>query len=34
MMEWLGEKFDPDYFNLDEINQNLKKKDYGCLWLE
>jgi hypothetical protein len=26
MIEWLGEKFDPDYFDIDEINQNLKQK--------
>lgn len=34
MVEWIGEKFDPDYFDIEEINQNLKQKDYGCLWIE
>ena len=34
MMEWLGGKFDPAYFNLDEINKMLQKKDFGCIWLE
>ena len=34
MMEWLDEKFDPDYFNINEINHDLKQKDYGCLWIE
>ena len=34
MMEWLGGEFDPDFFDLNQINQQLKKKDYGCLWIE
>lgn len=33
LKKWLGGKFDPEYFNKEEINQNLKKKDYGCVWL-
>jgi len=32
-MDWLGGKFDPDYFNLKEINKQLKEKDFGCIWL-
>ncbi len=32
-LEWLGNKFDPKYFSLDEINKKLKKKDFGCIWL-
>lgn len=32
-IEWLGYKFDPEYFNKDEINRKLKQKDFGCLWL-
>ena len=34
MMEWLGGNFDPEYFDIDEINNNLRQKDYGCLWIE
>jgi hypothetical protein len=32
-MTWLGEKFDPEYFNLTETNKLLKQKDFGCVWL-
>lgn len=32
-IEWLGEKFDPEYFNKDEVNELLRKKDYGCIEL-
>lgn len=32
-IEWLGDNFDPEYFNLDEINELLKEKDYGCITL-
>ena len=32
-IEWLGGKFDPEYFNKEEINKKLKKKDFGCIWL-
>lgn len=28
--EWLGGDFDPEYFNLDEINERLKDKNFGC----
>jgi len=31
IMEWLGGEFDPDYFNLEEINEMLKEKDFGCI---
>lgn len=34
MMEWLGGEFDPDFFDINQINQQLKQKDYGCLWIE
>ncbi|MEW6087250.1 MAG: plasmid pRiA4b ORF-3 family protein [bacterium] len=34
MMEWLGDEFDPEYFNLDEINKLLKRRDYGCIELD
>ena len=33
MMEWLGGDFDPDYFDIQEINGLLKEEDYGCIWL-
>ena len=33
MIEWLGEGFDPDYFDIEEINEMLKEEDYGCIWL-
>lgn len=33
IMTWLGGKFDPEYFNMTEINKSLKKKDFGCIWL-
>jgi preprotein translocase subunit Sss1 len=28
-IEWLGEKFDPEYFNIDKVNKLLRKKGYG-----
>ncbi len=30
-IEWLGNDFNPEYFNKDEVNELLKEKDYGCL---
>lgn len=32
-LEWLGGNFDPEYFDMDDINERLKKKDFGCIWL-
>jgi hypothetical protein len=32
-IEWLGGEFDPEYFNMDEINAMLNMKDFGCIWL-
>lgn len=32
-IEWLGGNFDPGYFDKDEINKLLKKKDFGCIWM-
>ncbi len=29
-MDWLGGEFDPGYFDMDEINESLRKEDYGC----
>jgi len=31
MMEWLGGDFDPEKFDIKEINKLLRKKDYGCI---
>lgn len=28
--EWLGDEFDPKYFNKNEINEMLKSENYGC----
>jgi hypothetical protein len=30
-IEWLGEDFDPEYFDIEEINERLKEDDYGCI---
>lgn len=32
-ISWLGEVFDPEYFDKNEINKRLKEKDFGCIWL-
>ncbi len=32
-VEWLGEEFDPKYFDKNEINEMLKTKDFGCFEL-
>ncbi len=29
--EWLPEDFDPEYFDMDDINKALQMKDYGCI---
>ena len=31
MMEWIGGGFDTEYFDIEEINEMLKEKDYGCI---
>src|SRR5208337_4543131 len=33
MIDWLGGEYDPEEFNIDEINEMLKEKDYGCIEL-
>ena len=33
-MEWCGEEFDPEYFNIQEINELLSQRNYGCIWIE
>jgi len=30
-IEWLGENFDPEYFDMDEVNSMLKGKNFGCM---
>jgi hypothetical protein len=27
--EWIGEHYDPEYFDLDEINEMLKEDNFG-----
>lgn len=34
MIEWLGDGFDPEYFDKDDINDLLKERDYGCITLD
>jgi hypothetical protein len=29
LLEWVG-NYDPEYFNIEQINEFLKEKDYGC----
>ncbi len=31
--EWIGEDFDPEYFDMDEVNELLKEEDFGCVEL-
>ncbi len=33
MMEWLGGGFDPEEFDIEEINESLQDEDYGCVVL-
>lgn len=30
-IDWLGDDFDPEYFDKDEVNDLLKKKQFGCI---
>jgi hypothetical protein len=30
-LEWLGDDFDPKYFNKKEINEALQTTNFGCL---
>lgn len=34
MIEWLPDNYNPDGFYLNEINNLLKQKDFGCITLE
>lgn len=31
MIEWLGDEYDPEEFEIEEINEMLKEKGYGCI---
>jgi len=31
MIEWLGDDFDPEYIDIEEINEMLKEPDFGCI---
>ena len=31
MIEWLGDGFDPEEFDIVKINELLHEKDYGCI---
>jgi hypothetical protein len=33
MIEWLGDGFNPEEFDISTINELLHKKDYGCIEL-
>ncbi|KUG23070.1 hypothetical protein ASZ90_007147 [hydrocarbon metagenome] len=33
MMEWLGDYFAPEEFNIDEVNEFLSEKNFGCIEL-
>ena len=33
LMEWLGDYFAPEEFNLDEVNESLREKNFGCIEL-
>jgi len=28
--EWMGGEFDPEYFNITEVNELLQEENYGC----
>lgn len=30
-LDWIGEDFDPEYFDKDEVNELLQEQDYGCI---
>ncbi len=30
MNDWLGDSFDPEYFDLNRINELLQQKNFGC----
>lgn len=34
LTEWLGRKYDPAKFDLNKVNKQLQKKDFGCEWID
>ena len=30
MMDWLGDDFDPEYLDFEEINELLQQENFGC----
>ncbi|MBN7809542.1 plasmid pRiA4b ORF-3 family protein [Algoriphagus sp. H41] len=30
---WLGRSYHPEKFDLNKVNKQLQKKDYGCEWI-
>ncbi len=34
IIEWAGTDFDPEYFDIDLINDLLQEEDYGCISLD
>lgn len=34
MRQWIGKKFDPEYFDMEAVNKLLRRKNYGCISLE
>lgn len=34
MKVWVGENFNPEDFNLNEVNEALKEDDFGCITLD
>ena len=31
-LQWLGGSFDPEHFSLNEVNELLGQRNYGCPW--
>lgn len=29
-LEWIGDEFDPEYFDLEDVNELLQENNYGC----
>jgi hypothetical protein len=29
--QWVGDNFNPDYFNIIEVNEYLQDENFGCL---
>jgi len=34
MIEWLGDDFDPEDIDIEEINEMLKEQDFGCIFFD